>query len=516
MDKCRDLVRLIALAVAFALVGSVGALFDPPATKAIQSFWSDYNDDGEGDLAIGIPGERIGGNANAGAVQVIYGHNPDGFGTANQDFFHENNLEATDGPSQGDRFGAALASADFDDDGFSDLAIGIPGEDIGGTSMGIDRGAIVILWGSENGLAEDPNVAIETGPNRNFGSALATIDMFNPAINQGNQADAIGDLVVADDRAVSFFVGGSRNFLNVPTTPRRLNVRGSDSLTSFRMVLAAGKLDADFPDELIVGMPDKANAGIAGAGQIAVVDHITPANGTEFDVDFVGQEQLDFVSKANDNFGAAVAIGQLIGEDTSVEEVLIGTPGRDVTFNGSSRNDAGVVYLPILGTASVLSEASTGVPDDPEAGDRFGAALLINGFSTTGGLGIAIGVPGEQLGSVDGAGAVIISETAAGGSGTHRYLLSQNTTGVPGTAAAGDNFGATLASSDYDGVGAADLAIGVPNDNPTDVNNAGSVNVIYHDQTQLAGRTGDRLWSQATTGIPGTTQTNDKFGAALN
>ncbi len=42
-----------------------------------------------------------------------------------------------------DRFGAALATADFDRDGFDDLAVGIPGEDVGG----VNRGGFAMLTG---------------------------------------------------------------------------------------------------------------------------------------------------------------------------------------------------------------------------------------------------------------------------------------------------------------------------------------------------------------------------------
>ena len=48
----------------------------------------------------------------------------------------------------GDRFGAALAVGDFDDDGFADLAVGAPGEDAGSTA---DAGTVNVLYGSSSG-----------------------------------------------------------------------------------------------------------------------------------------------------------------------------------------------------------------------------------------------------------------------------------------------------------------------------------------------------------------------------
>ena len=527
MDRFRDLVRLVAIACALAVVGLVGPLASPqPANAAAigQSQWQDYNDDGESDLAIGIPNETIGGQAGAGAVQILYGANPDGFNTAtaNLDFFHENNLETVDGPSANDHFGAALSSGDFDDDGFSDLAIGIPGEDRP-VSNGTDRGAVVILWGSASGLQEDTNVPVGTGLGKNYGQSLLAINTFHPTMNAANQSDGVADLVVANDSGITILVGGTRNFM-AATSPRRVSLRGEDNLTSFRFVLAAGNLDGDLPEELIVGMPDKAVDGKAGAGSMALIDH-DPVNPTvsDLDIDLFTQDDIGRTSVAGDNFGAAAAIGNTVGpdeEEETLEELIVGAPGRNITFNGTSRDNAGTVYFfASTGLSAVpLTQASTDIPDNPEAGDRFGAALLIGGFGgLNGGLGVAIGVPGEQLGSVDGAGAVVIIDLNANVGDDRMYLLSQNTTGMPGTAQANDNFGATLASGgDYDGVGDSDLAIGVPNDNPNGINNAGSVNVVYHNFDRLAPRDGDRLWNQATTNVADAPESNDRFGGSLH
>ena len=46
---------------------------------------ADFNGDGSDDLAVGVPGQNIGGIANAGAVNVIYGSSPSGL-TAQQPF----------------------------------------------------------------------------------------------------------------------------------------------------------------------------------------------------------------------------------------------------------------------------------------------------------------------------------------------------------------------------------------------------------------------------------------------
>lgn len=53
--------------------------------------------------------------------------------------------------SAGALFGHALAAGDFDGDGFDDLAIGAPGEDVSGHDH---AGAVFVLRGSASGLLE--------------------------------------------------------------------------------------------------------------------------------------------------------------------------------------------------------------------------------------------------------------------------------------------------------------------------------------------------------------------------
>jgi hypothetical protein len=74
-----------------------------------------------------------------------------------------------------DGFGSALAAGDFNNDDFADLAIGAPNDDVGSA---LDAGAVSVLYGSANGLTTQGGQLFTQvggaieGDDR-FGSALA-------------------------------------------------------------------------------------------------------------------------------------------------------------------------------------------------------------------------------------------------------------------------------------------------------------------------------------------------------
>ena len=127
------------------------------------------------DLVIGLPGEDndqdIFTFIDAGMIHVIYGTE---YGLRSidnqilrQDFdnrFFEFFRLANDRIyiDSNDRFGNALAAGDFNNTGFYDLAIGVPGKDQEttteiATSIKIDIGVVKVSYGSSNGLVLNRN-----------------------------------------------------------------------------------------------------------------------------------------------------------------------------------------------------------------------------------------------------------------------------------------------------------------------------------------------------------------------
>jgi len=85
---------------------------------------------------------------------------------------------------------------------------------------------------------------------------------------------------------------------------------------------------------------------------------------------------------------------------------------------------------------------------------------------------------------------------------------------VGGIAEAGDLFGASLASGDFDGDGKDDLAMGVPGEDIGAVKDAGAVSVLYGSESRLTAG-GDQLWHQGLGAVGGSAEAGDLFGDSL-
>ncbi len=441
-----------AASLATLLVAAwIGAMIcTPPNVTALAraAMPSDFNGDGYTDLAVGVPSEDVGHKQNAGAVNVLYGSQ---FGlTAAGDQHWTQDTPGILGTAEGgpghdenpyDRFGAALASGDFDRDGYADLAIGVPEDRVAGVR---DRGAVNVLYGSRMGLtaAGDQRLSRWNLPDPPefgewFGSSLVAADV---------NGDGYGDLAVTG-------VDG--------TLP-------GDRVT-------------------VIGVFFGSLTGLDGAaGQV-----LTGA----------GLEEGGSVGLS----GGAMAAGRLDGDAfTDVVAPVAGGPvgGAVVVLRGSAAGlvDAG---------AQLWSQDSPGIAGEGAVGDGFGAALAIGDLDGDGHADLAIGSPWAAAGPMPDAGTVtVIYGSATGLAADGSQLWSEATEGVPGVPANGDRFGRALAAGDVDGDGRDDLAIGAPND-PV----GGRVTILYGSATGLTA-TGAQRWSQGSPGVPERNEPPDRFGAA--
>jgi hypothetical protein len=114
----------------------------------------DFNGDLYSDLVVGVPYEGwTQPDNNAGIVQVIYGTTNGLSDTGNQ-LWRQGDSGILDSEETDDKFGYTLTIGDYNNDGYGDLAVGVPFEDIESI---VDAGIVQIILGSGSGLTSNGN-----------------------------------------------------------------------------------------------------------------------------------------------------------------------------------------------------------------------------------------------------------------------------------------------------------------------------------------------------------------------
>lgn len=396
-----------------AFVSSVSGLDPDRAGTAVA--WGDFDGDGDTELAEGRPGWSAGGVAE-GRVLIYSGSGDSIFYLGG---FSQSDAGVPGAPEEGDEFGAALASGDWNGDGADDLAIGVPGEDVGST---LNAGAVVLLYGT-------PGVGLTTA-----GASIWHLDVSGIA-GVAAEYDRLGDVLTAYNR------------------------------------------DCDAADEVAIGIPGRTVAGETGAGAVLILQ------GAPGGVGSAGSELLDESAlvllggapELGERFGAALAPARNF--DTGCSGLFIGAPGEKVGAVGA----AGAVYRWTGNVATSTRWTAADLSTVVESGDRLGGALASGDFDRDGSWDVAIGSPGEVTALLALGGIVHVVHSNLGNPDpANAYRITPRPGfGIFEIAEGGDGFGAALAAGDWNGDGYADLAIGAPQTEVSGRLDAGAVQVVF-------------------------------------
>lgn len=206
-------------------------------------------------------------------------------------------------------------------------------------------------------------------------------------------------------------------------------------------------------------------------------------------------------NEGNDNFGDAIELGDFDGD--GFDDLAVGTPSEQ---NQLALN-TGMVYVYRGGVDGfepwfALTQKSLGAT---ETGDLFGSALAAGDFDGDGVDDLAVGAPGEDLGSVADTGYVFVFRGGPDGL-TPWKGVSQN--GI-GANEAGDGFGETLVSGDFNGDDRDDLAVYASGESTLGAVYTGFVFVFRGDDTGLVAMYGLHHTSMAPA------QDGERFGEAM-
>jgi hypothetical protein len=499
----------------------------PAAAAAAVSVEADFDNDGFADLAVGVPREGVGTAELAGAVNVLEG-SVNGLTGAGSQLFVQGGGGVADAAEPFDLFGSALAAGDFDNDGFIDLAIGVPGEDIGTIT---DAGAVNVLYGSASGLSASgsqfvsqntPGVLGGAETEDGFGSALGVGDFNNDSFDDlaiGVPSEGIGGASQAG--AVNVLYGSAAR---LTATGNQQFFQGNGGIggvaevgDEFGFALTSGDFNNDTFDDLAIGTPFEDVGTVFDAGAINVVygsaSRLTATGNQQW---LQGSGGIVGVAEESDFFGSALAAGDF--NNNTFVDLAIGAPFEDV----GSVLDAGAINI-LYGSAARLTtngnqqffQGGGGVIGVAEDGDTFGFALAGGDFNNNGFDDLAIGAISEDIGTIQDAGAVnVLYGSAARLTTVGDQQFFQGSGGLVGTAEEGDFVGAALSTGDYNNDSFADLAIGAPFEDIGTILDAGAINTLYGSAGTLT-TTGAQQFFQGSGGVAGTREEGDAFGSSL-
>jgi hypothetical protein len=450
----------------------------------------DFNGDGFLDLAIGVPEEDVGEIADAGAVHVIHG-SAAGLVEAGQQYWSQEEKGVPNDAGVGELFGASLAAGDVNGDGFDDLTIGVPGEVFGAAN---EAGAVLVLLGSDRGLTTSGNQYLsqtlagmpdQAEDNDRFGAALSVGDFNDDGIGDlavGIPGENVGAVVGAG--AVHVFLGATAGFeaarsqfFHQETTGISDTAEGGDG---FGASLTSGDFNGDTIGDLAVGVPEEDLGGKIDAGALHVLFGSASGPSSSGSL-FLHQDAANVEGDAatNEQFSRVLIRADFDGDGFEDLAASIAFEAGSAAAAGSVQVMYGSTDGPDAGRDEIWNQDVPALSATAGAGDLFGFSLAGADFDGDGFDDLAIGTPGKTVQGLPEAGGVYwISGSAGGLTAAESRYWTQDDGGSLERNESGDQVGAGLLGADFDADGAAELLIGVPQEDAGSVRDSGKLHLL--------------------------------------
>ncbi|MEZ6063708.1 MAG: FG-GAP-like repeat-containing protein [Planctomycetaceae bacterium] len=424
-----------------------------------------------------------------------------------------------------DRFGRSLTNiGDLDSDGVTDIAVGVPGDDDGGSN----RGAVYILFLNSDGTVKShQKISTTTG---GFTGAVENFDEFGSSLASPGDLDGDGvlDLIVGarldDDggpnRGAVYVLllnsdGTVKSQQKISDTSGGLAATLGDSDFFGNAMAVSGDLDGDGVNDVVVGAY---NSDDGGTDRGAVYVLFLNSSGTVKAEQKISNTSggLSATLDDSDQFGSSITnMGDINGD--GIDDLVIGARHDD--DGGTDRGAAYVLFMNSTGTVKShrkISNTSGNLTATLDNSDFFGTSVANVGDIDGDGLNdLAVGAYGDDDGGASRGAVYILHLNAIPNPGVidETYRISDTSGSLSAALDNGDQFGRALTNiGDLDGDGVPDLVVSAIGDSDGG-SGRGAAYVLFMNADGTV--KSEQKISDTAGGFTGILDDGDQFGSSL-